>query len=75
MSVVVKRSQGQPDETQHVPRGEGAAAPLSGLQLDRASFDHDQCVPPFGLLVRPDAARWDRDLTALERRRERLSQK
>ena len=75
MAVVVKRSQRQPDEAEHVPRGKGAAAALSGLQLDRAPFDHNKCVPPFGLLVRPDAARWDRNQTELERRGERLAQK
>ena len=73
MSVVVKRSQRQPDEAEYVTRGKGAAAALAGLQLDRAPFDHNKCVPPFGLLVRPDTARWDGDHTELEGRGERLA--
>jgi hypothetical protein len=75
MSVIVKRSQRQTDKAQDVPRCEGAAAALAGFQLDRAPFDHNQRIPPIGLLVRDDATRWDRDEAELERRWDRPAQK
>ena len=75
MSEIVKRSQRQTDQAQDVSRREGAATALPGFQLDRSPFDYNQRIPPIGLLVRPDATRWDRDEAELERRWDRPAQK
>src|SRR5437016_6263471 len=63
---VAQRAQGEPAQAKDVAADEGAAGATPAFELDGAALDHNERIPPLGLVVDPLGAGRDRDLPQLK---------